>query len=93
MDARITHLPGGGHQIAATFRDAAGAPLDPLAVEVSLSLPERGIEPVVREMARHGDTYAVETHDLSLPGAWQLEFVVLVSPFDRARFRAEATIH
>ena len=67
MDARITHLPGGGHQIAATFRDAAGAPLDPLAVEVSLSLPERGIEPVVREMARHGDTYAVETHDLSSP--------------------------
>ncbi|HEY8545104.1 MAG TPA: copper resistance protein CopC [Acidimicrobiales bacterium] len=61
-----------------------GEPVDPPAVEASLSLPERDLPPIPLALEPTGTgTYEAADADLPYPGTWQLSVDVRLSDFEQ----------
>ncbi|WEF24847.1 copper resistance protein CopC [Paracoccus sp. S3-43] len=87
--ANLIVTPGAAGPVSVEIQVTDGdmAPLQPLAVTLSLSMPERGIEPMTRPAAaRKGDegVWLVPDLVLPLPGTWTVEVEIRLSRFQMA---------
>ena len=83
--AMLSLDPGrsGFNSITAALRDAQNGPLEAVAVELELSNPTIGIEPIRRPMVRiAAGRYHYEGSELALAGAWQLGIRARIDDFD-----------
>ena len=84
--ATLTLDPGraGRNAITAVLADAQGRALDVAAVEIDLSNPGAGIEPMRRTMQRvAAGRYQHEGGELAFAGTWQLEIRARIDDFER----------
>jgi copper transport protein len=67
-----------------------GQALDAQEVDLSLSVPTAGIEPLTRRMVRRATgEFAFSGVELSLPGPWRLRIEALVGDFEKAVFERD----
>jgi copper transport protein len=93
--ASLQVSPGrpGHNVIEAEFHSADGLPLTPLEARVRFAQPDRGIEPLTRQMEVGEGVARYEGSDMSLPGRWIVRIEALVTDFDRAIFETEVVFH
>ncbi len=85
LQALVTLEPAqrGRNRLTVTLADGAGAPLDPLAVTVSLANPGAGVEAIERPMRRVAPgSWQLDDCPLPLGGRWQVDLSVLVTDFE-----------
>jgi copper transport protein len=89
----VTPARAGRNEIAIRLFDAQGAPLRALDVELEISNPAAGIEPIRRKPARTAPgLYRYEATQVSPAGRWKLKLEVLISEFAEARFETDIPI-
>jgi copper transport protein len=93
--ASLQVSPGrpGLNVIEVEFHSADGLPLTPLEARVRFAQPDRGIEPLTRQMEVGEGVARYEGSDMSLPGRWIVRIEALVTDFDRAIFETEVVFH
>lgn len=83
----------GANGLVATITTPDGQPIAGSEVTAALSLPDAGIEPLVRPMrpVRAG-TFALDRVDLPLAGRWHVQIDALLGEFEKLIFTTEVPI-
>ncbi|WFE23967.1 copper resistance protein CopC [Solwaraspora sp. WMMD937] len=83
VQIRITPGATGINALELALFDAAGQPLEPVAPPtVTVTLPEVGVGPLDRRLARTGPGRYEAVADFPLPGSWEVTVNVRTSRFD-----------
>jgi len=94
--ATLTLAPArpGRNTLAVELRGADGRALDPAAVDVSISHPAAGIEPLQRAMRRTAaGRWVHEGTEWALGGTWRVEIRARLDDFEDARWSTEVDVH
>lgn len=67
--------------------DLEGMPIAPMAVSVTLSAPDLGIEPFKREAVAMDALWRVEDLIIPVPGVWQIQLDIRASRFQQVTLR------
>lgn len=92
--ADIVVTPGraGPVDIAIGVIDGAGAPIEPLAVDLTLSAPALGIAPIKYPAIPADGLWTVSGQIIPLPGLWELVLDIRLDRFTLARIGTEITL-
>jgi copper transport protein len=83
----------GPNRIELRFTDPAGEPLQALAAELRLSLPEQGLEALQAETEPEGiGRFVAPAVRLPLAGTWQVQADLLVDDFTKLSFRTRIEV-
>jgi copper transport protein len=95
LSADLSLFPGraGLNRLRLSLRDQKQQPVAPQEVAVTLSAPERGIEPI-RRVLPLGDENLLHMQELLVPlaGAWDLELAVRLSRYELVRLKGPLEI-
>lgn len=92
--ADIVVTPGraGPVTIDMSIIDSAGAPLQPVGVDLTLSAPALGIEPIKLPATPLDGVWRVEGQAIPLPGTWELVLDIRIDRFTLARIGTDITL-
>jgi copper transport protein len=92
--ADLTIKPGraGPVSIEIFVVDAAGAPLEPQSLDLTLAAPALGIEPFKTSAVLADGVWRVENQTIPLPGVWELILDIRLSRFSLSRIATEIEI-
>jgi copper transport protein len=82
----------GENRIDLHLTDDQGQPLDAKALELSVALPDRGVEALRFDAARVAAGHFRSRATLPLPGEWQLRIDLLVDDFTKLPIRATIVV-
>jgi len=90
----VTPARAGDNRLRLWLEERASAQaVVPREIELDLSNPGAGIEPLVRATRREADgTFSMAGPELSLPGAWIIRVGALVSDFERVNVTIEVPV-
>ncbi|KKB08001.1 copper resistance CopC/CopD family protein [Devosia chinhatensis] len=88
-DLVITPGRAGPVAIDIGLTDLLGAPVEPLTVELTLSAPELGIEPIKVPATLRDGLWRVEGQTIPLPGPWDFTLDLRLDRFTLARVRTQ----
>jgi copper transport protein len=93
--AALTLAPArpGRNALSVVLQQPDGRPVDPAAVEASVSHPAGGIEAITRPLRRVAPgRYTVEALDLPLAGAWRIEIRARLDDFEQVRWTTDVDL-
>ncbi|QYO77123.1 CopD family protein [Devosia salina] len=92
--ADIVVTPGraGPVTIDMSIVDGAGAPLQPVGVNLTLSAPAMGIEPIKLPATPVDGIWRVEGQAIPLPGTWEMVLDIRIDRFTLARIGTDITL-
>ena len=82
----------GRNRITITLFQPDGQPLVTPQASIELTLPEMGIEPLVRRLEPAGDNRFIIEDDIPFPGRWAVRVDTLISDFEKLIFRFEVPV-
>jgi copper transport protein len=98
VTAGLTVMPAcaGANQLMIMLADPQGQPLKAAAVDAVLSMPDKGVEPMIVAMqpaaGGPGGMYLGDTAAMILPGVWQIRLDVLIDDFTKVQMPAQIEI-
>ena len=92
--ANVTIAPGraGPVEITVQLETPDERPMDAMAISITLSNPDAGIEPITAEAQRANDGQWRTAMAAPVSGRWSLALGILVSDFDRINVEAPVLI-
>jgi copper transport protein len=89
----VTPARVGRNRIELRFTERGGQPLEALEAELSLSLPEQGVEALRVEARPEGaGRFVAPSVSLPLPGTWEVQADLLVDDFTKLSFRTRIEV-
>jgi copper transport protein len=82
----------GRNRITITLFQPDGQPLVTPQASIELTLPEKGIEPLVRPLEPAGDHRFIIEDNIPFPGHWAVRVDALISDFEKLIFRFEVPV-